>query len=654
MDENTNQNSPHQPVSPTSPRVEAGQGGPVSYARNNKSSSRFFDNFSSFFTKKTVAGLVILVLVIGVGATIIATQQSTEFRQRASTPTATLEAITKDYVTSAQSTVTLSNPRLTWQHTVGSGSNGILVVGVNIKAAPNTITSTNVRVTYKGTLLRYWGMSGNNDDTLNNMFFYLLNPPSGPNDVVVTLPVAGSISAGSSNWFNVDQTTPVSWFTSQDNTIQATNGTILSMDTAVGQNQILIDVIGVTTACNIQPGSAQATLIWNRTNGTFGGGQSYKDPGAPQTVTMNWDTSSCPAPATPPTPPCYVPASLGGGNGTTYGYGDVNNDHVVTAADATQVSRWTIGLDPGSLTPLKIEQADVNDTRGNVQSTTTDLTNSDAVKIARYETVPGTTLDVCAKLAPTTSWTYITGKLIPAQISSGGTIPAQPSGLTVGTKTCSNNTVTVNLSWNAVSGATYRVYKQNAGSWILVADNLTSTSFAWTGLPPSTTYNWTVTAFNSSGESSKTNASVFSTFGVCTPTAITCTDGTAASTCSTTKPGYCPATGGTVVNNCGGSAGSPTCGCPTGQTCNTTTGACTTPAGATPTPTPTSISFQAADINRDGTVDLIDFNLWLRAAQEIDSFPYSAGGNPYYPDVNNSGGIPDLLDFNMWLAAVPR
>src|SRR3990167_5681781 len=55
----------------------------VSYSRSNNSPPNFFDKFSSFFTKKTIAGLAVLVLIIGVGAATIAVQRSTEFRQRA-------------------------------------------------------------------------------------------------------------------------------------------------------------------------------------------------------------------------------------------------------------------------------------------------------------------------------------------------------------------------------------------------------------------------------------------------------------------------------------------------------------------------------------------------------------------------------------------
>src|SRR3989344_4925286 len=72
MDEDIKQNPPQEPAS---------------YTRPSNSSPNFFDKFFSIFTKKTAAGLVILVLVIGVGAATIAVQRSTEFRQRAGTST---------------------------------------------------------------------------------------------------------------------------------------------------------------------------------------------------------------------------------------------------------------------------------------------------------------------------------------------------------------------------------------------------------------------------------------------------------------------------------------------------------------------------------------------------------------------------------------
>ena len=71
-------------------------------------------------------------------------------------------------------------------------------------------------------------------------------------------------------------------------------------------------------------------------------------------------------------------------------------------------------------------------------------------------------------------------------------------------------------------------------------------------------------------------------------------------------------------------------------------------------PAPTIPPGNAADVNRDGIIDLIDFNLWLRAVLGKDlGPPYTANGMPFYPDANNSQSL-DLLDFNIWLTAYTK
>jgi hypothetical protein len=58
-----------------------------------------------------------------------------------------------------------------------------------------------------------------------------------------------------------------------------------------------------------------------------------------------------------------------------------------------------------------------------------------------------------------------------------------------------------------------------------------------------------------------------------TITSQTCSDGTAYNQCSATKPKYCSS--GTLINSCS------VCGCPSGQSCNTTTNACYIPVTCT-------------------------------------------------------------------------
>ena len=75
------------------------------------------------------------------------------------------------------------------------------------------------------------------------------------------------------------------------------------------------------------------------------------------------------------------------------------------------------------------------------------------------------------------------------------TVPAAPTGLTVSSTTSSS----ASLSWNAVSGATgYNVYQ--GGTKV---SGVTGASATVTGLSPSTSYSFQVTAANAAGESPK-------------------------------------------------------------------------------------------------------------------------------------------------------
>ncbi|MFD9029861.1 chitinase [Streptomyces sp. NPDC059567] len=77
-------------------------------------------------------------------------------------------------------------------------------------------------------------------------------------------------------------------------------------------------------------------------------------------------------------------------------------------------------------------------------------------------------------------------------------IPATPTGLTAGSPTSTS----VPLSWPAVAGATsYKVYRGGT-----LAGTATGTSYTATGLAPSTSYSFQVSAVNSAGESARSAA----------------------------------------------------------------------------------------------------------------------------------------------------
>ncbi|WP_078554170.1 cellulase family glycosylhydrolase [Bacillus alkalicellulosilyticus] len=107
----------------------------------------------------------------------------------------------------------------------------------------------------------------------------------------------------------------------------------------------------------------------------------------------------------------------------------------------------------------------------------------------------------------TTGQLSASGNFVRDQIRGSGTItppPTVPSAPTGVTAIAGN--AQVNLSWNAVSGATsYNVKRRTSatsGSYTTVATGLTTPTFTNTALTNGTTYYYVVTAVNSAGESS--------------------------------------------------------------------------------------------------------------------------------------------------------
>lgn len=87
-------------------------------------------------------------------------------------------------------------------------------------------------------------------------------------------------------------------------------------------------------------------------------------------------------------------------------------------------------------------------------------------------------------------------------ITQSASAPGTPAGLAVGSATSSS----LGISWNSVPGAEgYRLYRSTSsgGAYSQLGGNLTATSFNDTGLAPSTTYYYKVSAYNAYGESSQ-------------------------------------------------------------------------------------------------------------------------------------------------------
>ena len=147
---------------------------------------------------------------------------------------------------------------ISWNHTVGSGSNRLLVVGISLSGI-KTVSS----VTYGGsTLTRLNGFqSGSTAD-----IWYLKNPSSGTFAINAFFSAGSTVIVGSTSWTNVDQTNTFGiWATPTTGIINSTSGSsTISIPYTTGD--VALDVLTIGTGAssfgtNTTPLAGQ-TGIW--------------------------------------------------------------------------------------------------------------------------------------------------------------------------------------------------------------------------------------------------------------------------------------------------------------------------------------------------------------------------------------------------------
>src|SRR3989454_4121481 len=136
---------------------------------------------------------------------------------------------------------------LTWSHTVGSGSNRVLLVDTSNRDGNKTITG----VTYGGTALTRRGFQ-NGAGNGNRVEIWSLTAPSpGTANVVVTLSGAVDVVGGAISFTGVNQTTPFGTFVSAQGTSASPSVTASS---AAGQ--VVLDTLA-TDGDAVQPAQVQ-------------------------------------------------------------------------------------------------------------------------------------------------------------------------------------------------------------------------------------------------------------------------------------------------------------------------------------------------------------------------------------------------------------
>lgn len=191
----------------------------------------------------------------------------------------TLDAVGPSSAGQGQANTTTIN----WNHTV-SGSNRLLIVGV---AVGGGTTSATTSVTYNSVSMTSAGrIFADNQNDGYTQLFYLVAPATGTNTVVVTCNESHDLSGGSTSFNGVDQTTPLSGYTTN---FGATNP--ISLTVASNYGDMVVDVACCGTA--FASGSNQ-TLAWNKNvNNNSGAGNSISSTAAGQpSVAMGYTISA--------------------------------------------------------------------------------------------------------------------------------------------------------------------------------------------------------------------------------------------------------------------------------------------------------------------------------------------------------------------------
>src|SRR5207244_2149280 len=187
----------------------------------------------------------------------------------------------------ATSTVsTDSAGRVIISFTDGTGTNGLLIVGGTVdNSAITGVTYQNIALT----------LAVADTQKPFTSIWYLVNPPSGTANVVVTSASSTPAAIGVISFNGVDQTTPIPTTAKNDNANGATSPAAVSITNA-NANAWVMDVVGDGNGAGFTNG-ASTTTQWNIVAGTSNSGaSSRKGPLGANTVTaFSWNLGTADA-----------------------------------------------------------------------------------------------------------------------------------------------------------------------------------------------------------------------------------------------------------------------------------------------------------------------------------------------------------------------
>jgi hypothetical protein len=182
---------------------------------------------------------------------------------------------------------------LSWSHTVGSGSNGILVVGIGGKdTSANDLVINSI--TYNGVNMTLASGSSavavESSNRLKSDIYYLLSPPAGTYSIQVTY--AGNVTskvAGAVSLFGVAQQGPESVAVNTEISAESISTNI----TTVTAGAWVVDIVGAANRGLYSATGNEMVQRWmvNPPSTAVGGVSCTRAVEVPGTVTLSWDHS---------------------------------------------------------------------------------------------------------------------------------------------------------------------------------------------------------------------------------------------------------------------------------------------------------------------------------------------------------------------------
>jgi len=170
---------------------------------------------------------------------------------------------------------------LSWSHTVGAGSDRLLLVATSHRDGNKQVTA----ISYGGASLTRLGAQNGPGNGNRVELWYLIAPAPGTTNVVVTLSDGRNVAAGAASYFGVNQNSPLGDFVSAANKTQEATITVSSQTGA-----LVMDIVAANGDANSLTVGAGQTTLWDIGTGTAGGdirGSASNAPGAAR-VGLSW------------------------------------------------------------------------------------------------------------------------------------------------------------------------------------------------------------------------------------------------------------------------------------------------------------------------------------------------------------------------------